>query len=95
MDRERFKGNNRDAFIDSHDYEMLLQDNDEVSTHVHQTRNLVQWMCEIQMSKIWKYLITFEWKFGFQQYARLLKHKKIKLHKWFRFFVQIADKLYF
>ena len=31
MDRERFKGNNRDAFIDSHDYEMLLQDNDEVS----------------------------------------------------------------
>jgi len=31
LDRERFKGNNRDAFIDSHDYEMLLQDNDEVS----------------------------------------------------------------
>ena len=31
MNRERVKGNNRDTFIDSYDYEMLINDENEVS----------------------------------------------------------------
>ncbi len=33
MNRERVKGNNRDTFIDSYDYEMLMNDNEEVRNY--------------------------------------------------------------